>query len=212
MRQLSLNPAFAGTTHLSSRDQSLIITAYEDLHTRLYRYRLDDGVAEIVSYIGEGSFHGTELSDRIFYLLGQHTDKSTLMQLRLGQTQAEKLEFGTVLAYRASEKWLVWRTVESPAMLAAPLPALSPVREIDLVDEGMLEAFALSGSSLYYVDQGKIMTLNLPDGMPAEVAADYLPSDGGPSLAASANGDLAVVSLTALSTDLMIATPRPSQR
>jgi len=211
VRQLSLNPQFRWVRPTwSGLDGSLVLTAYEDVHTRLYRYRLDGDVAEVVTHVEQGAFHGTELQDRLLYLKDHRTRTSRLMQRRLGATKAEKLELGTVLAYRASETWLVWRNEESAALQAAPWPALQPVRGIRLVDPGDVESFAVAGNALYYVDQGKLWNIVLPDGEPVASAPGRLPSGGGPNLAVSAHGDLAVVSLTSLSIDLMIVEPAPS--
>ena len=88
-------------------------------------------------------------------------------------------------------------------MHAAPWPALRPVRDIAVDEHG--EDFALAGNALYFVDRGNLRTLELPDGEPADVAAQRVPSGNGPTLAASADGALAVVTLTSLSIDLMIA-------
>jgi len=125
------------------------------------------------------------------------------MQLRQGQTQAEDLGLGSVTAFRASQDWLVWRSEGSLSLRAAPWPALRPVREIPVDDEG--EAFALAGKVLTFLDQGSLWTCSLPDGEPAKVATQRVPNGNGPSLAASADGALAVVTLTSLSIDLMIA-------
>jgi DNA-binding winged helix-turn-helix (wHTH) protein len=211
VRQLALNPQFRWVRPTwSMRDQSLIITSYEDVHTRLYRYRLDGDVPESMANVEEGAFHGIELRDRLLYLKDHRGPDSRLMQLRRGELRAEKLQLGTVLAYRASDAWLVWRNEQSQALQAAAWPDLQPVREIGLVDPGSIESFALVGNALYYVEQGKIWRLALPDGQPVALTTEQLPSGSGPNLAVSAQGDLAVVALSALSIDLMIVTPDSS--
>jgi Tol biopolymer transport system component/DNA-binding winged helix-turn-helix (wHTH) protein len=211
VRQLALNPQFRWVRPTwSTRDQSLVITAYEDVHTRLYRYRLDGDVSEPLASVEEGAFHGIELTDRLLYVKDHRTPQSTLMQWREGEPDAKTLELGTLLAYRASNDWLVWRNEQTQALQAAPWPALQPIRAIALVDPGAVESFALAGSALYYVDQGTIWTLTLPDGQPVAVKSDHLPSGSGPNLAASLQGDVAVAALAALDIDLMIVTPTSS--
>ena len=199
---LALEPRFRWVRPTwSARDQSLILTAYEDVETRLYRYRLDRGVLETVPNVEPGAFHGVELAGRLF-----------LMQLRPGQAQAEQLPFGIVQAYRASTRWLAWRREGSRALHFTPLPSLSPMLEVARVDEGAVEAFALAGDSLYFVDKGALWKKELPDGQAVEVAVRSVPGGSSPGLAASAAGDLAVVRLTDLSIDLMIALPPAEAR
>jgi DNA-binding winged helix-turn-helix (wHTH) protein/Tol biopolymer transport system component len=187
----------------SARDQSLILTAYEDRNTRLYRYRLDDDAARAVPHVEQGAFAGVELADRLLYMTGNGTGRGTLMQLRDGQTNAEDVGLGSVSAFRVSREWLVWRSEGSSTLHAAPWPALRPVRDIAVDEHG--EDFALTGNALYFVDGGNLRTLSLPDGEPIEVVEQRVPSGNGPTLAASADGALAVVTLTSLSIDLMIA-------
>ena len=187
----------------SARDQSLILTAYENRNTRLYRYQLDEDVARAVPHVEQGAFAGVELADRLLYMTGNGTGRGTLMQVGEGQTEAKDMGLGSVSAFRASREWLVWRS-EGPSNLhAAPWPALHPVREIAVDAYG--EDFALTGNALYFVEGAKLWTLNLPDGEPTEVADQRVPNGNGPTLAASADGALAVVTLTSLSIDLMIA-------
>jgi len=203
-RPLPLDPRFRWVRPTwSARDHSLIITAYEDRHTRLYRYRLNDDVPRIVAHIGEGAFHGVELADRLLYMTGNGTGRGSLMQLREGQTQAEDIGLGSVTAYRASQDWLVWRSEGSTSLHVAPWPALRPVREVPADNTG--EAFAVAGNALYFLDHGSLWMQSLPDGERNKVATERVPNGNGPSLAASADGALAVVTLTSLSIDLMIA-------
>jgi DNA-binding winged helix-turn-helix (wHTH) protein len=203
-RPLPLNPAFRWVRPTwSVRDHSLIITAYEDRHTRLYRYRLDDDVPELVPHIEEGAFQGVELADRLVYMTGNGTGRGTLMQLRDGQTTPEDIGLGSVTAYRASQDWLVWRSGGSTALHVAPWPALRPVRDVSADDAG--EAFTLAGNALYFLDQGILWMQSLPDGERIKLATERVPNGNGPSLAASSDGALAVVTLTSLSIDLMIA-------
>ena len=103
----------------------------------------------------------------------------------------------------SSTVWLIWRSKGSPSLHAAPWPALRPVREVRADDDG--EAFAVAGNTLAFLDQGNLWTLSLPDGEPVKVRTQRLPDGSGPSLAASAEGALAIVMLTSLSIDLMIA-------
>ncbi|MGH8172636.1 MAG: winged helix-turn-helix domain-containing protein [Rhodanobacteraceae bacterium] len=203
-RPLPLDPKFRWVRPTwSARDDSLIITAYEDRHTRLYRYRLNDDVARLVPNVEEGAFQGVELADALLYMTGNGTGRGTLMKLRDGQTQAENLGLGSVTAFRASNEWLVWRSEGSTSFKIAPWPALAPVREV--AADGNGEAFALADRSFYFLDQGNLWMLTLPDGEPTRVASDRVPDGNGPSLAASAGGALAIVTLTSLSIDLMIA-------
>lgn len=209
VRPLPLDPRFRWVRPTwSARDPSLILTAYEDVQTRLYRYRLDTGELEPMTALETGAFHGTELDDRLFYLSGHRTSESALMQLRTGQTSAEKLELGKVTAYRASQGWLVWRNEGSPLLKAAPLPGLGPVRVIERVDDGDEEAMAVAGNDLYFVDQGSLWKVDLPAGQPVRVDSEYVAEGSSPGLAVSTRGDLAVVTLADRSIDLMIVTPR----
>jgi DNA-binding winged helix-turn-helix (wHTH) protein/Tol biopolymer transport system component len=211
-RQLSLDPAFRWVRPTwSERDQSLILTAYEDRYTRLYRYRLDGDRLEPLEQIENGAFHGTELADRLLYIIGHGTEQSALMQRRLGESRSKNLGLGTVAAYRASDRWIAWRPPRSPVLKAASLAHLDAVRDIPLTDEGGVEAFALNGNILSYVDRGQLWSLALPDGEPTSIPAEHLPNIPGPSLAISGNGALATVTLTSLSMDLMIATPSPDK-
>ncbi|HSS06475.1 MAG TPA: hypothetical protein VLK83_04975 [Rhodanobacteraceae bacterium] len=180
-----------------------LLTAYEDRNTRLYRYRLEDAAPRAIAHVEQGAFAGVELADRLLYMTGNGTGRGTLMQLRDGQTVAEDVGLGSVSAFRASRNWLVWRGEGSSSLHAAPWPALRPVRDIAVDEHG--EDFALAGNALYFVDQGNLRTLELPDGEPADVAAQRVPIGNGPTLAVSADGALAVVTLTSLSIDLMIA-------
>ncbi|HMM67831.1 MAG TPA: hypothetical protein PKC03_12915, partial [Dokdonella sp.] len=212
-RQLLLDPGFRWVRpNWSARDKSLIITAYEDRHTRLYRYTLETETLSPLAQVEADAFHGIELRDRLLYLSAHGTDHSTLMQMRDGQAQPEDVGLGSVAAYRASVAWVVWRTRGSRVLKAAAWPGLAPVREIHLVDAGMDEAIALAGSTLYYVDQQRIWSVVLPDGKPLSVPGDQLPNAAGPNLAVSVDGSLAVVRQTSLSMDLMIAERRPSKR
>lgn len=204
VRPLPLDPRFRWVRpSWSARDGSLIVTAYEEHNTRLYRYRLEDDAARTMPHVEQGAFAGVELADRLLYLTGSGTGRGTLMQIGEAQTVAEDVGLGPVSAFRASSDWLVWRSEGSSSLHAAPWPALHPVRDV-AVDEGG-EDFALSGNALYFVDHGHLLTLTLPDGAPAEVAAQRVPNGNGPTLAVAADGALAVVTLTSLSIDLMIA-------
>ncbi len=57
----------------SARDGSLILTAYEDRHTLLFRYRLDDDAPTRLAGIEEGGFAAIELADRLIYMTGNGT-------------------------------------------------------------------------------------------------------------------------------------------
>lgn len=204
VRALPLDPKFRWVRPTwSMRDDALVITAYADRHTRLYRLRPDDDVPRPVADVAEGAFHGTEFEDRLVYMTGNGGGRGQLMQQRTGSTQPQDLGIGTISAYRASPHWLVWRSEGSPVLRAAPWPALRPVREIRSDDHG--EALSLAGDTLRFLDQGTLWALRLPDGEPTRVETTRLPNGNGPSLAASADGALAVVTLTSLSIDVMIA-------
>ena len=204
VRALPLDPEFRWVRPTwSLRDDALIITAYANRHTRLYRFRLDDDRPREMPDAGDGAFHGIELADRLVYMTGNGTGRGNLMQLREGRTQAEDLGLGIVTAYRASPHWLVWRNEGSTALHAAPWPSLQPVREIATGDGS--EALALAGNTLHFLDHATLWSLRLPDGAPTRIATGRVPNGNGPSLAASADGALALVTLTSLSIDLMIA-------
>ena len=188
----------------SARENALILTAYENRHTRLYRYRLDGDVASPLPLAEQDTFLGVELADRLVYLAGHGSGRGTLMQWIEGQPHAERVAgVDAIETYRSSAQWLVWRAPDSSSLRAAPWPALQPVREITTDDDG--EAFALAGRVLTYLDQGALWTVDLPDGAPTRVASDRRPSGNGPNLATSGDGALAVVTLTSMSMDLMIA-------
>jgi DNA-binding winged helix-turn-helix (wHTH) protein/Tol biopolymer transport system component len=211
-RQLALDPRFRWVRPTwSARDQSLILTAYEDRYTRLYRYQLDGNILGAIEHVDAGAFHGTELVDRLLYLSGHGTEQSTLMQLRHGRLAGENLGLGAVAAYRASGNWIAWRAPRSHQIRVASLEHLGAIREIPLANEGGVEAFALNGNTLSYLDRGQLWSVTLPDGEPATTPAEHLPDIPGPGLAISGNGAMATATLTSLSMDLMIATPAPGK-
>ncbi|WP_395683615.1 winged helix-turn-helix domain-containing protein [Dokdonella sp.] len=188
----------------SARGNALILTAYEDRHTRLYRYRLDGDVASPLPLVAPDAFLGVERADCLVFLAGHGSGRGTLMQWREGDAHAERVPgVDAIKTYRMSQDWLVWRTPDSTALRAAPWPALHAVREIASDDGG--EAFALAGHTLTFSNDGALWTLELPDGEPTRIAADRMPSGNGPSLALSSDGTLAVVTQTSMSMDLMIA-------
>lgn len=207
-RQLALDPSLRWVRPTwSARDNSLVLTAYENRQTRLYRYQLDGDVLSVMSEVEPGAFQGIELSDRLLYLVGHGTAQSTLMQLRAGQATAEDLALGPVAAYRASNEWLAWRTPGSGELRFARLAEPQTVDALILSDDSMPEAFALNGSVLTYRDKNLLWSMRLPDGKPQAVASEHVPDSAGPSIAVAANGALATVTLTSLSMDLMIAGP-----
>jgi DNA-binding winged helix-turn-helix (wHTH) protein len=222
VRALPLDPEYRWVRPTwSLQENALIITAYHDRHTRLYRYRLDEGLPRAIDGIAEGAFHGIELADRLVYMTGNGGGRGHLMQRRADGAPSDDLGLGTVTAYRASPDWLVWRNEGSTSLRAAPWPALQPVREIQTADGS--EALALAGQTLQFLDQGALWSLSLPDGARTRIASERLPNGNGPSLAATPDGALALVTLTSLSIDLMIAempakaasaaiTPRPAAR
>lgn len=203
-RALRLDPAFRWVRPTwSLRDDSLLLTAYEERTTRLYRYRLDDDRPLPLAGVGADAFHGTELPDRLLYLEGRTLGRSRLMQRLDPGKAATDTGLGNVTAYRASSNWLVWRTHDSSALRTAPLPALQPVHEIDVDDGG--ESFALTGDVLTYVDKRTLWSMRLPHGDPVPIDTDRVPNGNGPNVAASADGALAVTTLTSLGIDLMLA-------
>lgn len=205
MRSLSLDPKFRWVRPTwSARGDALVITAYEDRATRLYRYPLEGDVAIPIAGIEAGAFLGIELADRLVYL-GGHGNSRPLMQLRDGRRNGEPVGIDAVTTYRASQDWVVWRAQGSTNLHAARWSAPGAVHEISSDDDG--EAFTLARDVLTYLDRGALWRMVLPDGTPETMAVDRVPNGNGPSLAASADGALALVTLTALSIDLMIADP-----
>jgi DNA-binding winged helix-turn-helix (wHTH) protein/Tol biopolymer transport system component len=189
----------------SAHEGSLIITAYEDRHTRLFRYRLDDDAPKRLTGIEDGGFAGIELADRLIYMTGNGTGRGMLMQLRADESVAENVGLETITAFRASNDWLVWRTDGSASLHAAPWPALKPVREI--AAEGAGEDFTLAGAIVYYTAEQSLWSLRLPDGEPQRIESEHLPNGNGPTLGASQDGAIAVVALGSVGMDLMIARP-----
>ena len=209
VRALPLDPAYRWVRPTwSMREDALIITAYHERHTQLHRFRLDDNLPRVMPEVAEGAFHGTEFANHLVFMTGNGTGRGSLMQLRAGAAEARDLGLGTVTAYRASPDWLVWRNEGSTALRAAPWPALQPVREIPTGDGS--EALALAGNVLHFMDEGVLWSLTLPDGVRTRVVSERLPNGNGPSLAAAADGALALVMLTSLSIDLMIADMPPT--
>lgn len=193
----------------SARGDALIVTAYEETATRLYRYRLDGDRPELIEGTGDDAFHGTELGDRLVFLRGHGGEHSTLMQRLEGAGAAEDLGLGHVTTYRASARWLAWTTSTDAVLRVAPWPDLVPVREIPLVDSGLGEALALAGDALAWVDRGRLWSLQLPDGEPLDLGADHLPDGNGPNLAITETGEIAVVTMVSVNIDLMIASATP---
>ena len=193
----------------SARDNSLVVTAYKNRQTRLYRYKLDGDMLSVIAAVEPGAFQGTELADRLLYLVGHGTAQSTLMQLRAGQTSAESLGLGSVSAYRASSEWVAWRRFGTSELMYARLAEPRNVHVLRLSDDAMPEAFALTGSVLTYRDKKQLWSLNLPDGKPEAIVGDHVPNGSGPNIAVSANGALATVTLTSLDMDLMFSAPAP---
>ena len=204
--QLSLNAAYRWVRPTwSAREPALIITAYEDQQTRLYRYALDGDILSPLAHVEPGAFHGFELADRLLYLMGHGTESSMLMQLQNGSSQSENAGIGPVATFRASAGWIVWIKPGSNNLQAAPLSDLTAVREIKR--EGMLmdEAFALAENSVFYVDKAQLWSIELPDGTARAMPIEHLPNGSGSNLAVSNGGAMAVVTTTSLSIDLMFA-------
>ncbi|MGN6519960.1 MAG: winged helix-turn-helix domain-containing protein [Dokdonella sp.] len=203
-RPLALDPAFRWVRPTwSMRGDALVISAYEDRVTRLYRYPLDGDVATPIAGVETDAFLGIELADRLVYL-GGHGNSRPLMQLRAGGTAGEPVGIDAVTTYRASPHWIVWRSQGSTDLQVASwsAPAVT-VRTLASDDDG--EAFTITGDTVTWLDRGSLWRVALPDGAPARIASDRVPNGNGPSLAASADGALALVTLTSLSIDLMIA-------
>ncbi len=189
----------------SARDDALILTAYEDSGTRLYRYRLDGDRPQALAGTGDDAFHGTELADRLVFLRGHGSARSTLVQQRLGTDVVEDLGLGRIAAYRASERWLAWVSADDQRLRVAPWPDLVPVREFALAEGSAGEPLALAGDVLAYVDGGTLRTLQLPAGEAVAVDGAPRPGGNGPNLAIAADGTIAVVTMTSINIDLMIA-------
>jgi hypothetical protein len=167
-------------------------------------HRLDGDIASPLPLVPVDAFLGVELADRLVYLAGHSSGSGTLMQWREGQAHAERVVgVDAIKTYRTSQDWLVWRTPDSMSLHAAQWSTLQVVREIAADDGG--EAFALNGHVLTFANKGALWTLDLPDGEPTRIDTDRLPSGNGPSVATSGDGALAVVTLTSMSMDLMIA-------
>ncbi|MBX3604069.1 MAG: winged helix-turn-helix domain-containing protein [Piscinibacter sp.] len=189
----------------STRDDALILTAYEDRHTRLYRLRADAATPEPVAVAGDNAFHGHELDDRLVWLGGHGGEHGTLLQLRHGQKTPETLALGDVLAYRANRDWLVWRTHAPARLRAARWDAPDAVRDIALAGNAAPESFALAGDRLAWVDGGRLWSLHLPDGAAREMAGVEPPDANGPNLALGPDGALALARLISVGIDLMHA-------
>lgn len=196
----------------SSRGDALILTAYEDAGARLYRYPLDADRPQALAGLGDDAFHGTELADRLVFLRGHGSARSKLVQQRSGADTVEDLGLGRVTAYRASAGWLAWRSSDDAFLRVAPWPDLTPVREIALGDDGAGEPLALAGDRLAYVDGATLWMLDLPAGEPVAVPVERLPGGNGPNLALAADGTLAIVTMTSVNIDLMIAPARSTRR
>src|SRR5690606_27415846 len=83
VRALALDPDYRWVRPIwSMREDALLITAYHDRHTRLYRFRLDGDRAQPVEQIAPGAFQGTELADRLVYMTGNGGGRGRLMQRR----------------------------------------------------------------------------------------------------------------------------------
>ena len=192
----------------SAREDALILTAYEDAGTRVYRFRLDGDRPEPLALPGDDAFHATELADRTVFLRGHGSARSTLVQLRNGAV--EDLGLGRVAAYRASSGWLAWISADDLRLRAAPWPDLSPVREIAQVEGGAGEPLALAGDVLAYANDGNLWTLRLPGGEAVAVDGAPRPGGNGPNLAIAGDGTFAIVTLASVNIDLMIA-PAPAR-
>lgn len=189
----------------STRADALILTAYEDGGTRLHRLRLDAAAPERIAGTGAGAFHGHELDDRLVWLDGHDGEgQSRLMQLRDGHAEAEALDIGDVLAYRASPRWLAWRTHAPARLRVARWNSPEPVRGISLGDAAT-ESFALADDHLVWVDGGRLWRLHLPDGEAAEITGVPPPEGNGPNLAVGTDGALALTRLVSVDMDLMLA-------
>ncbi|TCO39976.1 winged helix-turn-helix domain-containing protein [Dokdonella fugitiva] len=203
VRPLALDPAFRWLRPTwTPRGDALVITAYEDRHTRLYRYPLDGDVATPIAHVETDAFLGVELADRLVYL-GGHGNSRPLMQLRAGSTVAEPAGIEAVTTYRASNDWVVWRAQGSTDLHVARWLTPTIVRTLASDDDG--EAFTITGDVVTWLDHGALWRANLPDGTPVKIASDRVPDGNGPSLAAGKDGALALVTLTSLGIDLMIA-------
>jgi len=189
----------------SARDGSMMLTAYVDRRTRLFRYRLDDDAPKRIAGIEDGGFAAIELADRLIYMSGNGTGRGALMQMRDGADVAEDVGLGTITAFRASNDWLVWRNEGSTSLHAAPWPALKPVREIAAGGEG--EDFTVADDVVRYVADQGLWSVRLPDGEPQRIDGEHLPNGNGPTLGASKDGVIAVVTLVSVGMDLMIARP-----
>lgn len=187
-------------------DRALILTAYSEGKTRLFRYLLDEGRAEALTDSGENAFSGIELADRRLYRRGVE-GHFELVQVRHDDQRVEVVPVGPISAYRANARWLVWRAPGTSGLYASPLDAPAKAAPVAALDDGDSEAFALFDDWLYFADDGKLWRRLLPDGAVEPVAWSTSIDATRPSLAVGPAGQVAVADLPQVSMDLMIATP-----
>lgn len=205
--QLALDPAFRWVRpHWTHDDRALILTAYADSRTRLFRYGMDEGRAEPLTEPDENAFHGIELADRRLYRRGVE-GHFELVAMRSSAPRAEVIPIGPASAFRANARWLVWRAPGDSGLRVTTLAAPRHVDPIALLDDGDSEAFALSDDWLYFAAQGTLWRQGLPDGAPEPLRSPKSIDIGRPSLAVGPAGQLALAGTSEVSMDLMIVTP-----
>lgn len=187
-------------------DRALILTAYSEGKTRLFRYLLDEGRAEALTDSGENAFGGFELADRRLYRRGVE-GHFELVQVRHDDQRVEVVPVGPVSAYRANARWLVWRAPGASGLQASALDSPAQAAPVASLDNGDSEAFALIDDWLYFAADGKLWRRLLPDGDPELVAWSTSIDSMRPSLAVGPSGQMAVADLPQVAMDLMIATP-----
>lgn len=204
---LALDPALRWVRpSWTGDDRALILTAYADNRTRLFRYLLDEARVEPLTDAEENAFHGIELADRRLYRRGVK-GHFELVQTRLDNLRVEVVPVGQVSAYRANARWLVWRAPGDSGLRATPLDAPAMADPVASLDDGDSEAFALIDDWLYFAAEGKLWRRILPDGAPEQVALPNAIDASRPSLAVGPEGQLAVAGEPRVSMDLMIVTP-----
>jgi len=193
--------------HWSADDRALILTAYAEQRTRLYRYSLDDGSSTALTSHDGDPFAGVALADRLLYRRGSAA-KFELVQQREGSAAIEVVPVGPVSAFRASGEWLLWRSPGDADLRAAPLTAphaSSVVATLDSVDS---EAFALVNDRAWYVVDGALWQRHLPHGEPRRNDLPHPTDTARPSLAVSVEGRVAVAGIANVAMDVMIVTPK----
>lgn len=185
--------------------ESLVLTAYSGNRTALYRYRIDNGALTPLVEDVDDAFAGVDVGDRLVYRRG--ADPATRLEQRMHDSgETKSIEVGPVASFRATGRWLVWRSPGQSRLLLAPLDAPQQAREIARLEEAG-EAFALVGDALWYAADRALWRQPLPEGAPQRIDTERFPDLMRPSLAVAVDGSVAVARIESSDTDLMIALP-----